>query len=245
MTIRQDLPPIRRMPAGHDEQLRAALVRYASSRQTRRRAALAKRRIYTWLAALGAAGTGAVLGINLLTASNAYASWTSVPDQITGPALLEASTNCQHNLSRHFPSMAEGLQVALGERRGDFTATVLSAGTRVGVCVTGVPHGELGGVLDLQPLSAGTLLSLDASPGILNGPDAVRQAVGRVNDPLVSKVVVETADRRDVTASIGAGLYVAWWPSGADVTVVKALDAQGHVLGTATGIDSPLTPQRR
>lgn len=50
--------------------------------------------------------------------------------------------------------------------------------------------------------------------------------------PEVRKVRVDTADGLKVTATVGNGWTLAWWPSAADATSVTLYDNEGKELGT-------------
>ncbi|MEO7664553.1 MAG: hypothetical protein ABIV26_05450, partial [Candidatus Limnocylindrales bacterium] len=43
----------------------------------------------------------------------------------------------------------------------------------------------------------------------------------------VARVVVEVADGRIVTASVGGGYWLAWWPDDVRAKVVTAFDSAG------------------
>jgi hypothetical protein len=246
MNITRDLPPPRSMPTGHDLRLRQTIVGVvAASSPVSTPVRRPRRRLVPPVAAAGLAGVAAVVAVNLLGASSAYASWTAVPDQLDATALATAGNACEQQLNAHFPGQATGLRPTVGETRGKFTAILLAAGQRVGICIAGIPHGSLGGILDLSPASSTTGLTLDAEPGLLAGPGAAREAFGRVIDPAVTKVVVNTTDHRSVTASVAGGFFLAWWPSGADPTDVTGYNAQGDVLSTVVASLTTTTPTQR
>lgn len=58
-----------------------------------------------------------------------------------------------------------------------------------------------------------------------------RTLFGRVGEH-VHRVVVETADGKQVTATLRWGWVAAWWPSKADAKSVTMYDQEGKVLGT-------------
>jgi hypothetical protein len=68
--------------------------------------------------------------------------------------------------------------------------------------------------------------------GVAGGPAVGLTAVfGRVTGR-ASTVEVTADDGRVITASVGHGYFLAWWPSGSPVGTVRALDAGGHVIAT-------------
>lgn len=60
-----------------------------------------------------------------------------------------------------------------------------------------------------------------------------RTLLGRVSADVV-KARVETEDGRKVTATLGNGWMVAWWPTLSKATSVTLYDAEGEVVGTAS-----------
>lgn len=59
----------------------------------------------------------------------------------------------------------------------------------------------------------------------------VRLAAGRTR-PEAASVRIDTADHREVTATIHQGWMIAWWPSEAEATLITQFDDRGHVLET-------------
>ena len=120
----------------------------------------------------------------------------------------------------------------VAERRGDFTAGLMSGGGQLSSCVS-TSGGELGGQMEVTPMPTGTTIVLDANPGRLNGPDAWRAAYGRMS-AAVTGVVIRTQDGLMVTASTSRGYFLAWWPSGAGPATITATDANGRQVGRLT-----------
>ena len=232
MTV-DDLPGMQAIPAERAESIRRALMDEVGSSRHAPHTTPHRRTRWLAVAAVAATVTGGLIALNPFEASNAYASWTAVPDQLAGGPLQAVGAGCQQRLTAHFRGQAANLSPTVGERRGKFTAVLMSSGNKVGVCVNGIPHGELGGLLTLSARSS-QLLSVEAEPGLVSGPGAVRQAIGRTADPRIARIVVSTADGRQVTASMAGGLYLAWWPSGADASAVRGYDATGSLLATIT-----------
>lgn len=229
MNVIDDIPAGRDLPPG-----RADARRLALERETRgpARPPFRARRLAVVLASAAIVGAAAayVAVSPPWGVSAAYASWTAVPGQL-GPAATQAlGASCAQSLQQHFKD-ANGLAPALGEQRGKFSAVVLGDAANVGVCVN--VNGILGGFSTRSPIPAGSALVLEAAPGLLTGPDAARAAYGEVS-PQVTRVVVTTQDGRTVTASVGGGYFLGWWPSGADPATIAAYDAAGAQLSRLT-----------
>ncbi len=240
MSTTRALPPQRPLPPGHGQVLRRVLVSEVAGAIPGRRSGTS-RFARPALAAAAVVAVAAVT-VNVTSRASAFASWSPVPDQLTGAPLDAAGSACHRQLDAHFPGQVRGLSVALAESRGSFGAVLLATGPKVALCMTGLPHGELGGVLDLAPVSTTDRLTVEAQPGLLTGDGAVREAFGRVLDPDVSKVVIVTSDGRRVTASVANGLYLGWWPSGADPADVTGYNAGGAAVVTVHGRPTEAAP---
>jgi len=137
--------------------------------------------------------------------------------------------------------------VLFGGRSGEHEVSVTSARLVVGaleelghdaICVD--PHpaaaGTAGGIIGpLVGVSvedpAGGVLTVDGTPG---GPGlGLRAVYGRVGSPRVAKVLITLSDGREVTATLGHGHYLAWWPATAGGDIVRAVDSAGHTVASA------------
>ena len=78
-------------------------------------------------------------------------------------------------------------------------------------------------------------LSVLGNAGVIEreGP---RYVYGRVADE-VGGVTVVTDDGLRVTASVGGGYFLAWWPGSAVSQTVMATDESGAVLASVTPSD--------
>ena len=71
-------------------------------------------------------------------------------------------------------------------------------------------------------MSKDTKITVDATPGMLNGPGAVRILIGRSHATDV-RLAVNTADGKSVELSSSAHFLFGWWPSGAAPTSVDGV----------------------
>jgi len=63
----------------------------------------------------------------------------------------------------------------------------------------------------------------------LLAPDLANELGGRVAAD-VTAVTIALADGRTVTASVGGGHWLAWWPGDVGATTVSGLDAAGQIV---------------
>jgi hypothetical protein len=192
-----------------------------------------------WAVGLATAGTSlSGLVVFLLTlggSTPALAAWTAVPEHVPAGRAARLGASCERDLAAgHFPTGLGSPTSALAERRGAGTAVLLvGASGAEAICVNPAPStaeasaGPLVGI-DTPGRSRGPL-TVDGLPG---GPGLGDSAVyGRVAD-WVDKVLVTTQDGRLVTATLGDGYFLAWWPSGAGVTAIRVLGSAGHLITT-------------
>ena len=166
------------------------------------------------------------------------AAWTPVPDTLPAAETVRLGQACAQTIAAlRLPVTLGAAQPVVAEQRGSFRSVMVAGdGDRTGICITqSADHGSastswrLSGVYEVGP--ARGRLTVDAVAGQTGGADQTRVAFGQVQ-PQVAAVLVETADGRSVTASLAHGRWLAWWPSGAGVTDVQALDGAGRVLAT-------------
>ncbi len=243
MNLINELPPLRSLPTVRSQAIRETLVSELASPSRIRIVQSARRRLVSVASVTAIVSTVAIILVELLSGSTAYATWSAVPDQLDAKTLALAGSSCHRNLTEHFQGRAANLLPVLGEQRGKFTAVILASGPNIGICITGMPHGDLGGILNLSATTTSGL-TLDAAPGLLAGAEAARETIGRVVDPNIVRIVVSTTDNRQVTASLAGGFYLAWWPSGADPSTVTGYDSQGNILYVVDAAPTPLSPTK-
>lgn len=239
-------PPDLPMPPGRAEARRAALRRDLTS-AVAVAPAPARRRTVRWKAAgalAAAAAVGGVFAVNGLTARTAspIASWTAIPTSLGRAAATAAEQQCQARLqAQHWPVTVSAMTGVLAEQRGRLTAVLLGGADQYGVCVGDPNDPVFIGVGEAGPFATADRIVLDGSPGKLNGTGPYRVAYGQVA-PEVTAVLITTSDGRQVDATVAAGRFFAWWPSGADPKAITAYSAGGAVLRTLTPIPSDLAP---
>jgi len=122
----------------------------------------------------------------------------------------------------------DGLPVRtlLQDRRTEATAAFLVAGmTTFGGCIV-TSGGASGGGSGPAPAAMTESLTIDENGGGGVGAAEVRELGGRVA-PTATRVVIELADGRSVTASLGNGYWLAWWPDPVLAERVIATDGAG------------------
>lgn len=213
----EDLPP-ERLAAIRDD-LHSAVTRSAL-RSVRVRA----------LAACGAAllvGAGAV---TVVDRPQQAAAWTAVPSPYAATMSTPMIEQCLANIPRPPDGMSVGvgaLSIAVGESRGRSHAALLNAVDSQAVCITG-PSGSAGGRTTSAPLGPEDLLTIAGNGGSV-GRSGERYVYGRARGD-VTRVVVRTSDGGTVSASVGHGAFLAWWPTSAAPVAVAAIDGHGRTL---------------
>lgn len=209
-----------------------------------------------WTIGFATAGAGlAMLVVFLLTMGGAtpeLAAWTAVPQRVSAGQTARLAASCERQLAAgHFGVRLGAQTSALAEGRGAATAVLLvgASGTEA-ICVNPAAPGGAG------PSVAGPLVGIGAPgpsrgsltvDGVPGGPGLGDSAVyGRVT-PRAAQVLVTTEDGRLVTATLGHGYFLAWWPSGAGIKTIRVLGRTGHVITTVRerGSDGSTPPAPR
>jgi hypothetical protein len=130
------------------------------------------------------------------------------------------------------PDAAVGpLAVVLQDRRTVNTSALLTAaGPLHGSCFMTLAAGGGGSSStdqQLDPIAGAIAIDEQSSGGVADGTAAL---LGGRAGPDVQIVQLTMSDGRVVTASVGAGHWLAWWPSSLSATRLVALDANGAVL---------------
>jgi hypothetical protein len=238
MTILNDLPPNREMPARHAQarrrELEALLSRTSLSPTMRRRGLLLA------ATAVCAAGVATVVAINpWVRTPTASAAWAAVPTPLDAATTQQLGAPCADHLRRYFDRLDSWI-TAIGEQRGTVRAVLIigqsSGSRRWGLCA---PDLGVDGLVPAVPPIPGASLPRGIavpSPSEERGPVIVpfdartaRIAVGAVPAD-VTRVVIETLDGRLVTASVGRGYCLAWWPSHAGIRAVHEYTGTGQEL---------------
>lgn len=169
---------------------------------------------------IGAVGLAVVLAGSSLLQPGAYAKWTPYPEHPGLDESAEMREACLETLSG-IPDRLPEFQTLLTERRGDWDLVLLSDEQgRTAVCLTSFRGGGGSYSPDLHsvPVSnsftvAGERASLLDTSLWESMPKAEGHMLvfGRADG--LTKLVVHTLREGDVTATIGDGWWVAWWPN--------------------------------
>lgn len=247
------LPPELPMPPGRAQARRLALSRElaasgaATTTTSTTATAATRRRPARWKIAVPVLAAGAAAGVFAISGLTAHrtsptASWTAVPTPLGGAEAAASQQQCQSRLSsQHWPIAVSAMSGVLAERRGALTAVLLSGAGQYGMCVGDPADPVFIGVGQASRFDAAAGLVLDGDPGKLNGSGPFRVAYGQVAASVTS-VVIDTGDGRQVDATVAAGRFFAWWPSGADPKTITAFAADGSVVKVLTPAPSPGSP---
>jgi hypothetical protein len=180
-----------------------------------------------------AAAAGALAAVLYLTggASSAFAGWTPQPTAPTRAQLAAAEAYCAENTP--FP----GLPLKLVDTRGPFTFVVHSNDSSNDFCTTGPSFTNASGWRTSPPVTvpAGKLY-LWAEHTTTDGGHAYTFVIARAGDG-VSAANLRLEDGTEVTATVGNGWAVAWWPGSYQVTSAQLTTASGMQMQTF-----PLSP---
>ncbi|WP_162602283.1 hypothetical protein [Nocardioides daejeonensis] len=156
----------------------------------------------------------------LLGGGTAFGSWTPTPERLSTVAASHAATTCREVLGH--PDAGE--QVAVAERRGDWTYVLLAGAGTESICL--MPNDLVG----QEPRSAGAFFGSynpdAATPPILEADEIDEStsmqgsteegwfiwAEGYVGGD-VTGVTVHTSTGLDIEASVVGNRFAAWWPS--------------------------------
>lgn len=173
------------------------------------------------LVGLGLAGaTGVAVPAVLLGGGGAYGSWTPTPETLTGTAAAEAGATCRSALG--FPD--DGDEVAVAERRGEWTYVLLSGPAGEATCLMPDEVVERGVRSDgddffgsastdrpVPPVVAPDGLEETGSMGGSTDEGWFTWTAGVVGSD-VTGVTVHTSSGLDIEASVVGDRFAAWWP---------------------------------
>lgn len=175
------------------------------------------------------------------TNPNANASWSAEP-RAPGADTEVAVGECREAIEAsdrrdekppNFP--AAPTEVSVVDQRGIMTLALFTGPQSQLLCVNvdgRVGYGGSGRAEGLDQLGDRLFLSYGAGlRSDRDGRNPMRLFSGMVS-PKVGKALIETKDGLEVTATIGEGWLLAWWPSKEDATSVTLYDRAGNVLGT-------------
>lgn len=198
-------------------------------------------------AAVGGVAAAAVAGTVMAVGpgtSKAYAGWTSTPTTPAPGQSSAANRMCVRAMARattvgagaRTTKTASAWQPVLDDTRGPYTLVVLATGgsTRLGygACLADQQAGHRVPFMDAIQYTAPARRPVPA-PGmlastLLAGSGSAKVVSGRVGAG-VTKVVLVLSDQDEVAATVGDGVYAAWWPSQAQPVSVKVTTPAGTV----------------
>ncbi|GCD19314.1 hypothetical protein CTKZ_08760 [Cellulomonas algicola] len=154
-------------------------------------------------------------------ASTAFASWTAIPEPVTGIDVAQSAAECRRLIADSSGGAALDVQNAkpvLAERRGAWTYTLLSSevsGRSVGSvheCLT-PDTADLGGGSG-GTATAGGVVQPSATEAEWSGGlshDGWRSAYGHVGAD-VDRVTLTRADGVVIETTVSDGYFAGWWP---------------------------------
>jgi hypothetical protein len=154
-----------------------------------------------------------------------FSTWSTTPLPPSGELAAKAA---DPNGSCTSGTDGERVTLILQDRRTEWTAAFIFRGaTSFGSC-TVTSQASSGGSGPL-PEALTSALSIDVDSFGSGATGEVHELGGRVAAD-VTAVTIALADGRNVTASVGGGHWLTWWPGDVDATSVTGLDAAGQVV---------------
>ncbi len=163
-------------------------------------------------------------------------AWTAVPRLADSAIVARAEQNCGNGIvsGKTFGTgpINQGLPLSLVDARGNWALAFFTDGDRTALCKF---HWDDTGKVDFSERSFGGNWSTDSSNLDLRGA-AGGEPNGKFDMVIghaglgASSVTVDLDAGTPVTASIGHGYYMAWWPQSESVVKITARDANGRVL---------------
>ena len=224
MTI--DIPDIPDISAARAEQVWSHVLATASRERARSR----KRRAFGISGATTLAGA---LGFALLAPTSSFATWTEVPTVVRLSPADPSLTSCLTALAdvKGGPHTDPVRQPLLSEQRGAFITNLLAGDGTLSICIG--KGADLWTGTNIAPALPGNqTVTVLGNAGLVE-PEGLRYVFGRITGE-VGGVTVVTDDGLRVTASVGGGYFLAWWPGSAAPKTVMATDKSGAVLTAVT-----------
>ncbi len=221
------------MVSSDEVELTAAGVSAARSRPVRHRI-----RAAVATAAVVAVAAAAFTFLPLGASAPAIAGWGPEPSEPTASLLAAAALRCPPPLDAEpseqlFSFMAADPVIAGIDVRGNAAAAVFADHTQYFVCNLVEEDGGWAfssGLHGTPSADAGTI-DADAEHQWVYGEMRLTTVVGFL-DGAVERVSVELADGTQLDASVGDGMFIAWWPTQSAFARASAYDAAGALIGT-------------
>jgi hypothetical protein len=168
--------------------------------------------------------------------SPAFAAWTASPTAPAPGQLAAAETACAARPANPPPGVpALPTEVTLADTRGPFTLLLFGANTTssaVLLCMSGPDGTQFSIAAGNQPAPPGAgQITLDRLQAASANGKPYTVAEGSAG-PGVSAVTLAMTDRSQVVATVGNGLFLAWWPGTATVTSATVTTASGTTTQT-------------
>lgn len=191
------------------------------------------------LVASGFAAALAVVLVGVGTPS-AFAAWTATPTTPTPGQVAAAETTCKAGaVTPPAGTPVVPTNVSLTDTRGPFTLVLFGANTATQgalICLSGPDGTQFSISSGSQPVPPGVdQITLNRLQGESANGQSYVIAEGSAGSE-VSGTTLTLSDGSHVTASVGNGLFLAWWPGNATVTSAAVTTASG----TTTQAISPL-----
>jgi hypothetical protein len=177
--------------------------------------------------------------INSSTPAHALAAWTSQPTSADQTQIAAAENHCSANFSQAgapqaTPGQKEGPPEAGGpwspelvDTRGDLTLTLYSDGTRSMACLNSPSFVQILTVSGTgAPPVADNSATLDYMSIRGASGDTFTVAVGQ-SGSAVSGVGLQLNSGSVVSATVGNGHFIAWWPEGGGVSALSVTTTSG------------------
>jgi hypothetical protein len=184
-------------------------------------------------------GPAPVKHVKSTTPSYALAAWTTNPTSSGRAQISAADTLCSANFAQNSPSQPEGAQKqgppegagpwnpVVVDTRGNLTLELYGNGTRTVACLAGPSFVSLSEVdATGEPAVSDKTASLDKVSTRQASGDLYTVAVGRTG-PGVTAVGLERVDGSAVTATVGNGRFIAWWPDAQGVKAISVTTTAG------------------
>jgi hypothetical protein len=203
--------------------LPAASIARLTALDYRPRSVIPRPRLAVGGLALMAGATGAILAVVGFGAGtpSAFAGWTSMPTPASPGQLESAIADCKAR------APIAGLPVRLTDTRGPFTFAVYADSSSSATCISGPSFTSVSWTASTTPASVATdQILLSTSHRTERDGQAYSFAEGRTGAG-VSAVKLVLDDGSDVQATVGNGLFVAWWPGSHEVKAAEVTTADG------------------
>ncbi len=172
------------------------------------------------------------------TSQPAIAGWGPEPSE-PRPALLDAAaTECPPPLEAEpgeqlFSFMAADPTIVGTDVRGNAAAVVFADDAQYYACNLVEVDGAWLFSSGIQGVNSGVSATIDAHSehSWVYGEMTLTTVVGFIDEP-VDRVSVELADGTQLDASVGDGVFIAWWPTQSALARASAYDDTGALIGS-------------